>query len=355
MPDRFAKVQDGLYRGGKPTPKEVSMLKDLWGIKKIVSLDQKSGDEIAPIAKKLGIEHVIWGIGRGNDPKVAALKKRIVPSLLHGGPTYVHCVHGKDRTGMTIAMFRIYSGWSLEDALKEAQKFGMGRDLRKDTKDSYYDAVRNFAKDFQDENDSEDAVTIMRENNSMAPLGTGLDDSTISRTDRSSLPPHADIESGNSLSRVIASFGNSKVRIYCKCNSSKVLSPKKFWYGSKKEALNNPADESGKLFSASFSTDTTFKNFDGQVTDKLVHQVLLSDIDVGILRGDKYLVLVPYCLVNIHEEDDINELDMPEVGTVDRSTSGAFYSFPGSGSGVGGMPPSGSGFVELPYSGPSAL
>jgi len=139
MPDRFSKVVDGLFRGGRPTDDEVRKLKEM-GINKIVSLDDESGKAIHPMCNNLNIEHVQWGLGDGRDPKVSALKKRIVPSLLSGGPTYVHCYHGKDRTGMCIAMFRVYNGWSVGDALSEAFGFGMGKGLAPDVSKSYYDA-----------------------------------------------------------------------------------------------------------------------------------------------------------------------------------------------------------------------
>jgi hypothetical protein len=355
MPDRFSEVQDGLYRGGKPSPKEVRMLKDLWGINKIVSLDQKSGEEIDPITKRLNIQHIILGLGRGDDPKVSVLKSKVLPNLLEGGPTYIHCLHGKDRTGMAVAMFRILSGWPLEKALQEASQFGMGRGLHPKTKESYYTAVRDFAKKNSDQSSAIDAVTSSRKTNSYAPLGSGWDDSTMARTNRTSLPPHGDWEPVGNISHIIASAHSS--RIYCKCKSSKVLNPKTFWYGSKKEALENPADPDGTLFSARLSVDAVIESFDKPMNQKYIHQALLKEIDVGVFRGEKYLVLVPNSLVDIHEDEDVNELDIPDVGTIDTSTSCTFV-YPGgggSGAGIGGMPPSGSAAVQLPYSGSGSL
>jgi hypothetical protein len=44
------------------------------------------------------------------------------------GPTYVHCIEGKDRTGLACAMFRcLYQGWSCDEAMKEALKLGFGQ------------------------------------------------------------------------------------------------------------------------------------------------------------------------------------------------------------------------------------
>ena len=41
------------------------------------------------------------------------------------GKTYIHCLHGKDRTGFMCAMYRMrVEGWSFEDAKREMYDFG---------------------------------------------------------------------------------------------------------------------------------------------------------------------------------------------------------------------------------------
>ena len=271
--------------------------------------------------------------------------KELIPTILEDGPTYIHCRHGKDRTGMSVAMFRVHSGWKLGDALAEAFKFGMGYGLPHDVKQSYYDAVRSFAKEKEDTSSAKDAVTITRENNPIGPVGTGLDDSTISRTNRTSCPPHADIEYSQ-LSRIASS------RIYCKCKGSHLLRPKTFWFDSKKEAEKTPTDPDGKLFSAKIFDGAITEQFEKPITPNLIHSVLMKDIDIGILREGKYLVLVPSVLVDIHEEDsDVNEMfDPGDVGSIDRSTNFT-YAYPGLGTdmGGGGMPDGAAGVVQLPF------
>lgn len=350
MPDRFARVAKGLYRGGRPSPKELAMLKDLWGIKKIVSLDEESGKAIKPICSNLGLEHVIWGLGDGRDPKVAALKSKIVPTLTLGGPTYVHCFHGKDRTGMTVAMFRIQDGWSLSDALTEAYKFGMGRGLPPQVKKSYYDAVRQFAKEFGgDAANAADVVSRSREENSFGPTGTGWNDMTITRQDRTWLPPHADPERGQSLSRIASG------QVYCKCKVSSLLKPNVSWWGSKMQAKLNPQDVDGQLYSANISSGAIVTRIDKPKSKALRHQVLTMNIDVAALRDEEYVILVPNSLVNIREEEDVNDgMDYGMIGSWDRSTDGP-YSFPGSGSGIGGMPDGAAGAVQLPFTGPGQV
>jgi hypothetical protein len=349
MPDRFSEVMEGLYRGGKPSPKELGMLQDLWGIKKVVSLDEESGKAIQPVCSDLGLKQIIWGLGDGHDPKVAALKKRIVPSLLHEGPTYVHCFHGKDRTGMTVAMFRIYSGWPVNRALAEAFRFGMGKGLPRDVRHSYYDAVKEFARELEeDKNDTLDVVTLTRQTNPFGPGNPGIDDMTRPRGDRSVNIPQTWQGEYAPLSRI------AQARLFCKCHSSKLLKPKMFWWGSPAAAINNPADEDGQLFSAALASDTKVERFDKALTKNLMHQVLTREIDVAALRNGQYLVLYPGSLVDIHEETDVNDFFLPEVGGRDSSTDYTFV-YPGSGSGLGGMPPSAIGPSTLPYSGPGRV
>ncbi len=58
MIHRFRKVTDNLFRGSAPSPKDVQMLKEHLGIKKIVSLDAASSKRINRVCKLLGIKHV---------------------------------------------------------------------------------------------------------------------------------------------------------------------------------------------------------------------------------------------------------------------------------------------------------
>ncbi|MBY0549785.1 MAG: tyrosine-protein phosphatase [Candidatus Obscuribacterales bacterium] len=44
-------------------------------------------------------------------------------------PTYVHCIHGRDRTGCMLGIFRLTQGWSYEDALSEMQEHGFCMDF----------------------------------------------------------------------------------------------------------------------------------------------------------------------------------------------------------------------------------
>ena len=56
---RFREVVPGkLYRGSAPTPDDVVSLHEKLGVRKIVSLDEKTGDRIERACRLLGIRHV---------------------------------------------------------------------------------------------------------------------------------------------------------------------------------------------------------------------------------------------------------------------------------------------------------
>lgn len=343
MLDRFSQVTKNLFRGGCPSEKDIFLLKSL-GINKIVSLDDRCGEIISKICDELGLEHIIWGLGDGNDPKITALKKRIIPTLTHGGPTYIHCFHGKDRTGMAVAMYRIYSGWSPGKALAEAGSFGMGLNLDPETTRSYYNAVQKYANELEeDKSNALDAVSVTRENNSFGPQGLALNDSTISRPINELLPPATDREFSH-LSRIAK---NAALKIFRRCNSADILKPE-MWFGSKSQVKNS----FGKLFSAKIISSSEFETIDKPINDTLLKNIRLKSIDVAILRDDQYFILNPNVLIDIQEEDDINNII--DVGIRDNSIDYPL-AYNGSGSGLGGMPDGAAGFVQLPFSGPGTV
>ena len=345
---QFSKVDDNLYRGGKPSPKHLIHFKRDLGINKIFSLDGEVGYDIAPFCKSLGLKHIVLPLGDGRDPKVQSLKAYI-PYLTNDGPTYIHCYWGKDRTSMAVAMYRIANGWSLRDALAEAKKFHMGEGLSKDVKDSYYNAVRDFAKEHgADTSNAQDAVSSSRESNTFGIGNPGVNDMSIPQFSvHFNVPPSTDIEFSH-LSRIASVFYKcAGTRLYCKCKPSKVLKPKSYWHGTPEGATGE-----GQLFSAQISPWARIERFDGKIDRALIDKVLAKDIDIGALRNNVYVLINPDVLENIQEEDDVSNII--EVGLRDTSTD-VPVAFIGSGGGVGGMPDNAAGCVQLPFSGPGQV
>ena len=117
-----------IFRGSAPSPKDVMWLKEILGIKKIVSLDKESGNNISRACKLLGIEQVKVYID-GDDRKtlINALTHNLKDLLLINNPTYIHCQEGKDRTGLIVALFKCkYMGMNPQDAIEEAKSLGFG-------------------------------------------------------------------------------------------------------------------------------------------------------------------------------------------------------------------------------------
>jgi len=128
MIKRFQEVvPNKLYRGGSPSPKDVERLHKEYGITKIVSLDRVSGEKIAKTTKLLGIEHVMIPIDGSRNSLINFLNHDLKKLFLEGGPTFVHCYEGKDRTGLAIALVKCkYLGMDPENALNEAKSLGFG-------------------------------------------------------------------------------------------------------------------------------------------------------------------------------------------------------------------------------------
>lgn len=150
MIQRFRKLNDNLYRGSAPSIEDVIFLKKKIGINKIVSLDKDAGDHIDRACKLLDIKHVMCPIdtqhGKHTQRKslLKFLKHDLYKLLMDDGPTYVHCIEGKDRTGMACAMFRcLYQGWTCDEALKEALKLGFGKGVPKPVVHLYRDIIQS--------------------------------------------------------------------------------------------------------------------------------------------------------------------------------------------------------------------
>lgn len=130
MINRFIEIVPGrLYRGSAPTPEDVLMLKNKFGINKIISLDKESGDKIDRSCKMLNIKHVMIPIDIENVRKdlMKLFKHDIAELLLNDGPTFVHCHAGKDRTGLVSAIFECrYLDEDPEVAIERAKELGFG-------------------------------------------------------------------------------------------------------------------------------------------------------------------------------------------------------------------------------------
>ena len=125
----FYQVSSHVYRGAQPTADGFRYLSGI-GVKTVIDLREHDGRSVAE-------EHMVTAAGMryvnvpmsGLTPPTATEIERILTILEDetGGPVFVHCKRGADRTGSVIAAYRIdHDRWDNARALQEANADHMG-------------------------------------------------------------------------------------------------------------------------------------------------------------------------------------------------------------------------------------
>jgi hypothetical protein len=378
MPLRFARVDDNLFRGGAPEEMEIPILRNVWGVKWIVSLDEEAGKKIDHACQRLGIRHTIVPLTDGHDKNFDELPS-MVPEWSEYGPTFVHCRHGKDRTGVACALYRvIVDGWSIDDALAEAASFGMGWNVPKDKRRSFYDVVRRLLA-HQDQNQNIDSPDIVENQrglqeelnpkpglSSFNPVSSAFQDSDPILPGQQSFAPYLDVTQDH-LNRPASCRRKelekfAAMRLYRFSRPYDVQVYNTLWASSPKAAMQqgqtNLPDwqkKDAKLFSAVILDDAKVVNYPQEPDRTLIHAAMLKGADVILFQPpsgfDQYLVVNPAVLSEI-EAKDSDQNSAPLVGLHDNYDGEANFVFPGSGPGMvpglsGGAGGFG-GFVQVP-------
>jgi hypothetical protein len=185
MINRFIRVTDGLYRGSAPSASDIIKLKKRFGIKKIVSLDKETGDKIDEVCKGLNIKHVMIPLDGRRRSLLEFLKHDLKDLFLKDGPVFVHCLHGKDRTGFAVALVQCkYLGKDPKEALKEAKDLGFGLNTDIEYMHILEDLILK-CKPSKDSNDA-DIVELQREyraDNRSSPLDEARQSSFVPYSD----------------------------------------------------------------------------------------------------------------------------------------------------------------------------
>lgn len=126
----FHQVEPYLYRGGQPGQEGFHALKEM-GIKTVICL--RWGKKVVSTEKAavefLGMNFISMPLNYWNLPKQETIDQflAMVDDSSHH-PIYVHCLHGSDRTGILLAIFRMFrQNWTFDDAYNEMRKFGFHR------------------------------------------------------------------------------------------------------------------------------------------------------------------------------------------------------------------------------------
>jgi tyrosine-protein phosphatase SIW14 len=139
----FAQVDRNMYRGGMPNEAGLQQLRDA-GIKTIVSLanEKKYVEPERALAKKLGMQFVYIPMSAWREPTQNQIDSFLsVVNRNDEQPVFVHCVHGEDRTGAMVAIYRMQTGWTEDRAYQEMLSKGFHRIFL-----NLSEGVRDFAK-----------------------------------------------------------------------------------------------------------------------------------------------------------------------------------------------------------------
>ena len=126
----FHQVTNEIYRGGRPSNDELTRL--FRGQKIHTIIDVENNMPIVRqekiLAESMGMRFVSSPMEweeRPSDDQV----DRLLTELKNSGnfPIFLHCRHGRDRTGLIMALYRVeVMGWSPERAYKEMLDLGFG-------------------------------------------------------------------------------------------------------------------------------------------------------------------------------------------------------------------------------------
>jgi protein-tyrosine phosphatase len=124
----FDQVDAYVFRGAQPTNEGFQYLAGI-GVKTVIDLREAGNrsKEEERIVAKAGMAYLnvpMTGFGRPTESELL----KILPILesAPGGPVFVHCRRGADRTGAVIAVYHIeHDHWNNARALKDAKAHGM--------------------------------------------------------------------------------------------------------------------------------------------------------------------------------------------------------------------------------------
>jgi tyrosine-protein phosphatase SIW14 len=153
----FGKLNPRLHRGGQPTAEGFRKLKEM-GIELVVNFREDSKDisRERQQVEGLGMRFVSIPWNAWDEPDDRHVAEFL--TLLRANPerkVFVHCKHGKERTGLMVAAYRMtFEHWTPEQALAEMESFGI--------RGFWFRHLKKYARTFPDRLQSDPDFATLR-------------------------------------------------------------------------------------------------------------------------------------------------------------------------------------------------
>ncbi len=118
----FHSVTDQIFRGGQPSEEGLNLLKQK-GIATIINLREEATAIEAErvFVESIGLQYISIPLRPFDIPTTESIEKFLI--LIHEKnhqPFFIHCLHGMDRTGLMVGLYRMkYSDWTYERTVEE--------------------------------------------------------------------------------------------------------------------------------------------------------------------------------------------------------------------------------------------
>jgi uncharacterized protein (TIGR01244 family) len=121
--DNFDEVSPDLFRGAQPTADGMKTLKS-HHIQTVINLRDSDDSAEANMVRDAGMNYIHLPLD-AETVTVADAEKFLTLLADASGPVFVHCLVGRDRTGMAVAAYRVrIQGWTQEAAIKDLINHG---------------------------------------------------------------------------------------------------------------------------------------------------------------------------------------------------------------------------------------
>lgn len=177
-PIRYRHVVGGIYAGGAPNQDNIATLAQM-GVRYVLSLDQDVAEKIKPWLDQYKIKQIVIPIFPLTvmDDNLKYLSRNIPRILSSFQPIYVHCLHGSDRTGLAIAIYRIAKQhYSVPQALREAKNWNYGAGISPATQKLWENLLLSVASQYGvlDSHSIEDGSAVCKQEQMIYPPTVSL-------------------------------------------------------------------------------------------------------------------------------------------------------------------------------------